>query len=134
MLKSIKNKNKKKKGFTLVELIAVIAIIGILAAILVPSISGYLTKAKKTKVIEQSRQYVMACEAYNAEKPETKIGDDILPAAADAKISDIVPSDKLNLIGGVSFGNAKKIVNEKAEFYINDSTGVFEGMGAKPAS
>lgn len=39
-------RKSNKKGFTLVELVVVIAIIGILAAILVPTMMNYVKKAR----------------------------------------------------------------------------------------
>jgi type IV pilus assembly protein PilA len=40
---------KSKKGFTLIELVVVIAILGILAAILIPVIGGFITRANTAR-------------------------------------------------------------------------------------
>lgn len=42
-------KKLNKKGFTLIELIVVIAILAILAAILIPAITGYIARATNAK-------------------------------------------------------------------------------------
>ena len=41
------NKNNKTKGFTLVEIIVTLVILAILAAFLVPALTGYIDKTKE---------------------------------------------------------------------------------------
>lgn len=49
------NKTLKKKAFTLTELIVVIAIIGILAAVLIPSLTGYIGKSKESAATQEAQ-------------------------------------------------------------------------------
>jgi type IV pilus assembly protein PilA len=68
---------KKKKGFTLIEVIVVIAILAILGAILVPNVLGYRARAEKSNIQTSAKTIVSSIETYNADKDDasTEIGD-----------------------------------------------------------
>lgn len=57
-------KKSNKKGFTIVELVIVIAVIAILAAVLIPTFSNVVTNAKKSAAMQNARN---AYENYLAD-------------------------------------------------------------------
>jgi len=60
-------KNKKSKGFTLIELIVVISMILVFAGFLIPKFAGYQARAKETKAINTAKQIQTAAMSSYSE-------------------------------------------------------------------
>ena len=61
-----KDLKKNKKGFTLVEIIVVLLIIGILLAITIPSIMGYVSQARDAQFEAEGRAGYVAAQTIAA--------------------------------------------------------------------
>ena len=106
-----------QQGFTLIELMIVVAIIGILASIAIPAYQDYMTRAKWSKVIATTSATKLAigecmndnagafglCDSY-AELGT--YGISVAPATVDVEgITITVTGAGINMPGGASLDN-----------------------------
>lgn len=143
--KIMKNRkwNNKSKGFTLVEVIVVLVILAILAAILIPAMTGWIKKANEKTAIAEARSVLLSAQMMITEQcanPTGSLGTNLSGSdgfyimdsiKSEAEIKEIlemaeVESGKISDNPGIVVENWKI----KQFAYVTDSAEVVYNAGA----
>ncbi|MGX5174414.1 type IV pilin protein [Aliikangiella sp. IMCC44653] len=74
---------QKMKGYTLIELMIVIAIIGVVASFAYPSYTNYVIRAKRSDAMAALMNAAQAMERFKTNNFNYNVGDDITTVFAD---------------------------------------------------
>ena len=100
-------KPNNKKGFTLVEIIVVLVILAILAAILIPSMVGYINKAQKKAAISEARSVTLAAQTVVSDNYKTYAGATAATMGEDDAAEVKTLSEVTGTIGDITVASDK---------------------------
>ncbi|WP_096224781.1 type II secretion system protein [Geobacillus sp. FJAT-46040] len=116
---------KNERGLTLIELLAVIVILGIVAAIAIPSIGGIINKSKNDAKIAEGIQIINAAKMYMTANSFT-------PDSANSSIQTLDETDLNDYLDSVDDSQYKVEVRQgnsgKYTYYLkeHDSVGLVD--------
>ena len=110
-----------RKGFTLIELIVVIAIIGVLAAILIPALLGYVKKSKVTAANSSAASLYNAINTVLTELDEEGVDTGAITGLTYKKKANTVTVNKAAAAGSTEAApDSGSEVYKSLKEYFND--------------
>ena len=100
---------RKNKGFTLVEVIVILVILAILAAVLIPSMSTYIDKAREKQIIANARSAYVAAQTLLTEEYGTsatfEAGGNSMDADGRVTGNSVIADDKVRELAQLGSGS-----------------------------
>lgn len=100
-------KQRNKKGFTLVEVIVVLVILAILAAILIPSMVGWIDKAQEKSAVVEGRSMLLAAQTIASENYINAKTATALTAAQEGEAAALADVGATFTTGSVALNGGK---------------------------
>jgi general secretion pathway protein G len=126
----------KNKGFTLIEMLVVIAVIGILSATVLTALGPARNKAKDTRIISALSQVMSVAETYYS---GTYTGLTVSNPSQMGPLTTDITTNSGNLVvnvsgDGRSYAAYSALASDSTKYYCVDSAGTSKSENSNPGA